>query len=54
MDVEVGEEGTEKLKYALLGANIHLIDIFILVQQLVKFLLKQASVDKRTCELFGN
>ncbi|KAL2978772.1 hypothetical protein AAZX31_13G136000 [Glycine max] len=26
----------------------------IVAEQLVKFLLKQASVDKRTCDIFGN
>ncbi|KAG2399750.1 Vacuolar protein [Vigna angularis] len=30
------------------------IDIFIMVQQLVQFLLKQAGVDKRMGDLFGN
>lgn len=30
------------------------IDIFIVAQQLVQFLLKQAGVDKRTGDLYGN
>lgn len=30
------------------------IDIFIEVQQLVQFLLKQAGVDKRTGDLYGS
>jgi len=30
------------------------IDIFIVPQQLVQFLLKQAGVDKRTGDLYGN
>lgn len=29
-------------------------DIFIVAQQLVQFLLKQAGVDKRTGDLYGN
>lgn len=37
-----------------LHVNVSDIDIFIVAQQLVQFLLKQAGVDKRTGDLYGN
>lgn len=42
--------------YCLMSLHDKVTDtyIFIVVQQLVQFLLKQAGVDKRTGDLYGN